>query len=344
MAIKKLTGDPEIDSIISQIHKNFKKEELITIGPNREPIKVIPTTSLGLDIALGIGGLPVGRIIELYGAESSGKTSLALAIAANYEKIKSTLGHENKWFLIIDLEHSLRADFVESFGIDIDKILYIKPDTAEEAFQSMLDLTKSGKIGLVLFDSIDSAQTEAQLKKKIGENEMGGISKPMSRLMREYSKLCENTETTAIFINQIRQNPGQMFGSSEVTPGGNAIKFYASLRIKLLKGKPSTVISKAINMRAKIIKTKIAMPYPNEVEFAFRYAQGIHQAYDLMEVAKTLGVISFAGPSCKVCWESDSSDETLCSGGKAGFLELVNTNPETVDRLKARCWEVASNH
>lgn len=213
MAVKKVVGSPGIDGVINAIEKLFGKSDLITLGPNRSKIGAVSTGSLKLDLGIGIGGLPRGRIIEIYGPESSGKTSLALATAAQYEANKHTWGHQDRWVLIVDAEHSITIEQIEGFGLDPDRIVFARPDTGSEALQIMMDLVKTGEIGFAIFDSIDAVQTEAQLKKKMNEQEMGGASKVLNRFFREFVKTCLKTETTAVFMNQLKYNPGVMFGS-----------------------------------------------------------------------------------------------------------------------------------
>lgn len=333
MGIKKVTGDVHIDSVINALNKTFGKD-LVTLGPSREPVKPIPTGSLGLDINIGVGGLPVGRVIELFGLPSSGKTSLALSIAAQYEKIKETLGHEDRWVLIIDLEHSITIDFIKSIGLDPDRVIWASPNTAEEGFNTLLDLTKTGKVGFAVVDSVDAAQTEAVLKKKVGEDQVGGISKAMSRLLREYAPLCEETDTTCIFINQVRSNPSPFGG--QVTPGGYALEFYSSLRLNTMKGKPSKDVPNALNMRVKIVKNKVAPPRIDPIEFDFTYAKGINPYMDIINVAKELGIARFAGQTFRVTW-ANGEEETVCSGGKQGIMAELAENQELFEKLKHTC-------
>lgn len=340
MGIKKVTGIAELDSVIGALNKRFNKENLVTMGPSRESLVGIPTGSVALDVAIGIGGLPKGRIIEIFGPESSGKTSLSLKIAAMYEEFKHTIEQGHRKCLVVDLEHSITIDLLLGVGLDPDEILWVKPDTAEEAFQSMMDLVKTGCIGFALLDSIDAAQSEAQLKKKFGENEMGGISKLTSKFFREFSKVCDNTQTTAVFINQIRQNPGQMMGDPTVTPGGKALGFYASLRLQTMNWKASKDRTDAMHMRVKVKKNKCAPPRIAPVEFDFIYAQGPDPINDLIACAKSLGILRFAGPSCKVTWPGEE-EQILIGGGKLGVTALLNENPEVRQKLLDACFVAA---
>jgi recombination protein RecA len=333
MGIKKVTGDPHIDAVIGQINKTFGRS-LVTLGPSREPVKAIPTGSLGLDIGIGVGGIPVGRVVELFGLPSSGKTSLALEIAARYQEVKESLGQKDRWVLVIDLEHSITIDFLTSIGLDPDEVIWCKPNTAEEGFNTLIDLTKTGKIGFAVVDSVDAAQTGAVLKKKVGEDQIGGIAKAMSRLLREYAPLCEETNTTCIFINQVRSNPSPFGG--QVTPGGYGLPFYSSVRINALKGKPSPDVPNALRMRVKIVKNKVYAPRHDEIAFDFMYAKGINPYIDLINVAKELGISRFAGQTFKVKWPS-GEEETVCSGGKHGVIAELTENPELFEKIKHAC-------
>jgi len=340
---KKVTGDPYLDAIINNLQQTFGKEDLICRGiPENSHLKISSTGSVGLDISLGSGGIPIGRIVEVFGPESSGKTSLTLQFLATYQKLKKELGHENRYDLLLDLEHTITEDLLVGIGVDPDQVLWSKPGLAEEAFQTALNLTKSKQIGMMVLDSIDAAQSAAQLKKGIGENEMGGISKLMSRFLREYSKDCESTETTAIFINQIRQNPAQMFGSPVVTPGGNALKFYSSVRLETMNAQ-ETKTPNAFGMRVKVVKNKIRPPRKDPTAFDFRYAEGVEPFGDLFNCAKDLGIIHSGGQSIKVDVPGIIEGDTLVStGGKESAVILLADDPELYLRLKNKCLELGT--
>ena len=342
MAIKKVTGDPGIDAIIGSLEKQFSKENMITLGPSRKPIGAVPTGALGLDIHIGIGGVPRGRITEIFGPESSGKTSIALSIAYQYEQHKASWGHDDRWVLIVDVEHSITIEQIAGIGLDPDRLIFVSPDTGEEALQTILNLVKSERIGLAVFDSIDAVQTESQLKKKMGENEMGGASKILNRFMREFSKVCKNTDTTVIFLNQLKYNPGAMFGSPEVTPGGTGLKFYASLRLKTMPGKPSDKQSGAFRMRVKIIKNKVSPPRSDPAEFDFIYIKGPDPCFDLVTVSKNLGIGKLS-TVFSVLWPGDSDFTTISKGGLAGAIEFLRANPDVQDRLRTVCLNQAAN-
>jgi recombination protein RecA len=209
--------NPLLSKVIEKLHKDFSKDSLITVGLSKENVEVVPSGIFSIDLAIGIGGWPRGRIIEIYGPESSGKTSIAMSGLKAYQvwqdQLPSSHPHKDRMALVVDVEHSLVGSFFKSMGIDMQRVLYAKADSVEEAFQSMLDLTKTEQIGYTFLDSIDALQNERMLQRDIGEADMGGISKDTSRFFREYSKVCENTDTIAIFLNQLRHNPGKMFGN-----------------------------------------------------------------------------------------------------------------------------------
>lgn len=204
-----LTGITEIDSVCKALEKKYSKKFFTETHGN---IEFISTGSARLDFALG-GGIPRGRIIEIFGWESTGKTSLCLSILKQAQDDRRKKEVTNKRDLIIDMEHSLTESFVTSFGIDMSQLLWVRPDTAEEALQIAIDLGKTGKIDIVIFDSVDAAQNEKQLNRVVGEVDVGGISKDMNFALRQLSKICVNSDTTYLFVNQIKQNPGQMFGN-----------------------------------------------------------------------------------------------------------------------------------
>jgi len=287
MSMTKHTGDPVIDSVINQLNKKFSKD-LVTLGPVIRDVPGVSTGSLGLDLALGIGGVPEGRIIEIFGPNASSKTSLCLVIAANAQR-----KHPGKKALIVDVEYTMTESFIAGFGLDMDNILFSQPDTAEEALQVTMDLTKTGGLCAVVFDSIDACQREAMLNKDLGAADVGGISKLASRFFREYSKVCPKTNTTAMFINQIKLNPGAgMYANPETTPGGTALGFYASLRMKAWPIKPSKDTPNAYEAAYKITKSKVAPCPMDKIEFEFIYGRGPDPILDTLNAAKTAGILA----------------------------------------------------
>ena len=327
------TGIPELDALIAAATKKFGKD---FSNQNYGNVSGITTGSVRLDAALGIGGIPEGRVTEIFGWQSSGKTSLALQIMALRQQWRKD-NNINKRDLIVDLEHSITESFLKGFGIDLEQIVWVRPDTAEEALQLAIDLPKSGAIDIVLFDSVDAAQNSKMLGRNVGETDVGGISKDMNFAMRQICKVAPKMSTTYIFINQIKQNPGVMMGNPNVTTGGNALKFYSMLRLELMTGKPSPNLPGAMTMRVKLNKTKVAHPIGKApIELDFIYGKGFDAALDLMSYAKSLEVIRHAGPTTKVTWREGQDPVTLIGGGKEGVRTLLQDS-EQFEKLKLAC-------
>jgi recombination protein RecA len=338
-------GNLLLKKTIEQLEKKFSKKDFITFGTTKQKIEPVPSGVFSLDLALGIGGWPRGRIVEIYGPESSGKTSLALASIKAYQdwQDQTTEGrelHGGRVALVIDAEHTMVGSFFKSMGVDMDRVLYCRVDTAEEAFQTLLDLGKTGQVGFVLLDSIDALQNQRQLQRDVSEVDVGGISKDTSRFFREYSKIAAENDITSIFLNQLKYNPGARMGNPETTSGGTALKFYSSVRLKTLPQKPSTEVANAFMGRLKIVKNKCSPPIAAEINYHFVYARGVDKPSDLMLNAKTLGIIRHAGQSTLIRTGTGDSDwETLWStGGKAGFVEALRTNPDMMQKLETMCY------
>lgn len=330
MAIQKVTGNTVLDTVISKLNKDFGKS-LISLGPTVEKMSALPTGSLALDFAIGIGGLPRGRCIEILGLEASGKTSWCLFWASQFQLID-----KERFVLIVDAEHTMNIELLTGYGIDMKRVIFLKPTKAPEALDSILALVKSGQVGFVMLDSIDALQTEAQLNKGTGENEMGGISKPLNRFFREYSKVADENDCTSIFINQIKFNPGASYGANpETSSGGTGIRFYTSLRMKFMPAKPSETTKGAFKSRIKIIKNRAAAPVDRFIECDFIYARGPDPLMDTLNAAKDLGVLHFAGPTLKL--NTPSGVETLSTGGIAGFIELCRNDPSVLPRIREAC-------
>ena len=325
-------------STIKSLNKTSGRN-FISLGQTRPDATPIPTGSLGLDLAIGIGGVPMGRVIEIYGPESSGKTSLSLLIGGSWYQSRVLLGQENRKLVFIDLERTTSRSMLISMGLDPDDLIWVTPDTAEEALQATLDLTKTGEVGMIILDSVDSLLTEQQLKQEVGDNNVGGNTKALNRFFREYSKLAADTNTTAIFINQIRLNPGAgMYGDPRVTPGGKALAFYASLRLQMMDKKNSD-LPNAFLMRVKIIKNKVNPPGEEPVCFDFFYARGPDRIMDSLNVAKTLGVARSAGRTFKVLTSLEPKVETTISstGGIISARQYYKDNPDELDKLRNIC-------
>lgn len=327
------TGIPALDAIIKTTSKKFGKD---FSGQDWGDVDGITTGSIKLDSLLEIGGIPEGRVTEIFGWQSSGKTSLALNIIALRQKYRAANEITDKRDLIIDLEFSLTTKFIEGFGIDMNQIIWVRPDTAEEALQIAIDYPKSGAIDMVLFDSVDAAQNNKMLSRNVGENDVGGISKDMNFALRQICKIAPEHNTTYIFINQIKQNPGQMMGNPNVTTGGNALKFYAMLRLELMTNKPSPNLSGAMIMRIKLNKTKISNPVAGKaIELDFVYGKGFDPQFDLMMYAKELEMLRL-GTGNKLRWTPNDEPVTICKGGAKGFRTWA-LEEENFNKLKDAC-------
>ena len=323
------TGIAELDAIIQT---TSKKRGVDLSGIRLGEIVPFSTGSMQLDLALKVGGMPQGRVIEIFGQESTMKTSLSLTAIAKKQQARLQRQRDRladiaagvtdaagellkplpaKRDLILDIEHSLTDPFIEGFGIDLDQCIILQPNSAEEALQVSIDYVKSGAIDCVLFDSVDAMQNEKQQRRQVGENDVGGISKDMAFAMRRISKLAVQHNTTYIFINQIKMNPGVMFGSPETTPGGSALRFYASLRLKCMSRKPCPTIPNATTMRVKIQKTKLGGDFKEVLEIPFIFGTGFATALDIEAVAKELGILSHSAGQTKMIWVPDAEKEPL---------------------------------
>lgn len=337
--MSKKTGIPQLDAVIAATSKKFERD----LGhEDFGDIKTFSSGSLQLDIALKAGGLPEGRVIEVYGPTSSMKTSFCLQAVGTKQRARVLAGVQDKRDLILDLEHSLTSSFLEGFGFDLDEqTIWVRPRSAEEALQISIDYVKSGAIDCVVFDSVDAAQNEKQQRRSIGEADVGGISKDMSTAMRQISKIGPEYNTTYFFINQVRQNPGVMFGNPEVTPGGNALAFYATLRLRFNTRKPCPEIPNASYLRAKIIKTKIGEEYLEEIAMPFISGKGFATALDIEAVAKELGILKHSAGQSKIQWIPDGAFEPLLpdieKGKEAGQQALI-TNPLLVEKIRQACF------
>lgn len=328
-----ITGIPELDAQIAALTKTFG-EDLFT--QKFEQANPIPTGSIDLDAACRIGGIPRGRIIEVYGHESSGKTSLCMSIASQYLNIRNSIGHENRKILIIDLEHSITDKFIEGFGIELDDVVHVRPRTAAQALMIARDLPKSGGIGVVIFDSVAAGQTEKQMEKDFNSADVGGISKIMHEALRTISKVAPDTETTYLFINQVTYKIGVMFGNPETTTGGKALPYYASMRLGLMNGKPHPQVPRSLLMRVKITKTKVGEPWSEgPIEIAFRYGRGPDPVFDTMQAAKNYKILRHAGKANMVKWDPRSEDwDRLPCEKKEGCQMYLMQNPDVLQRLR----------
>ena len=320
-----------LESAISQIEKSFGKGSLMKLGA-RETLKIdaIPTGSLGLDVALGIGGIPKGRIVEIYGPESSGKTTLTLQIAAECQKQGGVAA-------FVDAEHALDPEYAQNLGVNTDELLISQPDTGEQALEIADTLVRSGAVDLIVIDSVAALVPKAEIEGEMGDAHMGLQARLMSQALRKLTGSIGRTNCTVIFINQIRMKIGVMFGSPETTTGGNALKFYSSVRIDIrrigsIKDKDEVVGN---HTRCKVVKNKVAPPF-KQAEFDIMYGEGISKTGELIDLGVDAELVEKAGS-----WFS-YNDQRI-GQGRENAKQFLTDNPEIADELETALREKFSN-
>jgi recombination protein RecA len=313
-----------LETALSQIEKTFGKGSIMKLGDNKmEAIEATSTGSLGLDIALGVGGVPRGRIIEIYGPESSGKTTLTLHIAAEAQKKGGTCA-------FVDAEHALDPIYAKKLGVNIDELLISQPDTGEQALEIADTLVRSGAIDVVVVDSVAALVPKAELDGEMGDSHMGLQARLMSQALRKLTGSIARTNCTVIFINQIRQKIGVMFGNPETTTGGNALKFYASVRLDIrrigaIKDKEEIVGNQT---RVKVVKNKVAPPF-RIVEFDIMYGEGISKTGELIDLGVKAGIVEKSGS-----WFS-YKDQRI-GQGKENAKQYLKDNPKIADEIEKK--------
>lgn len=319
MAIDKVKA---LETALGQIEKQFGKGAVMRLGQNQTMnVDKISTGSLSLDIALGIGGLPRGRIAEIYGPESSGKTTLALHCIAEAQKLGG-------YAAFIDVEHALDPVYAAALGVDVDSLIVSQPDTGEQALEITESLVRSGAIDIIVVDSVAALVPRAEIEGEMGDSHVGLQARLMSQALRKLAGAISKSNCVAIFINQLREKVGIVYGNPEVTPGGRALKFYSSVRIdirkiEILKSNGEMIGART---RAKVVKNKMAPPF-REAEFDVMYGQGISRVGELLDLAVKLNVVQKSG-----AWFSYG--EERLGQGRDNVKELFKSNKELADRIE----------
>ena len=313
-----------LSAALSQIEKQFGKGSIMKLGENRTmDVETISTGSLGLDIALGAGGLPMGRIVEIYGPESSGKTTLTLEVIAQAQR-------EGKTCAFVDAEHALDPIYAEKLGVNINELLVSQPDTGEQALEICDMLTRSGAVDVIVVDSVAALTPKAEIEGDIGDSHVGLAARMMSQSMRKLTGNLKRSNTMMIFINQIRMKIGVMFGSPETTTGGNALKFYASVRLDIrrigaIKDGDEIVGNET---RVKVVKNKIAPPF-KQTEFQILYGQGISKEAELIDLGVKQKYVEKAG-----AWYSYNGNRI--GQGKANVVKYLKEHVEMANEIEER--------
>jgi len=322
-----LEKDKALESALLQIEKQFGKGSIMKMGDSvRSEVKAIPTGCLSLDIALGVGGMPRGRVVEIFGQESSGKTTVALHVIAEAQK-------NNGYVAFIDAEHALDPSYAENLGVNLEELLVSQPDTGEQALEIAEALVRSGAIDVIVVDSVAALAPRAEIEGEMGDSHVGLQARLMSQALRKLSGVISKSKTTAIFINQIREKVGVMFGNPETTPGGRALKFYSSVRLEVRRVEALKQGNELIGnrTRAKVVKNKIAPPFKT-ADFDILYGEGISKEGDIIDLAQDLKIISKSG-----AWYS-YNDERL-GQGRENVREYLKQNPAIKEELENKIME-----
>lgn len=309
---------------LDKLEKTYGKGTIMKMGDTPiEVMDVIPTGSLGLDVALGVGGFPRGRVIEIYGPESSGKTTLAIHAIAEAQKLGGIAA-------IIDAEHAFDRSYAEKLGVDTENLLISQPDNGEQALEIADNLIRSGAIDLVVIDSVAALTPKAEIEGEMGDSKMGLQARLMSQALRKLTGTINKTSTTCIFINQLREKIGVMFGNPETTTGGNALKFYASIRLDIRKAGQIKDGDNIVGNRAKVkvVKNKVAPPF-KVAEFDIVYGEGISKMGEIVDIGVEHNIVKKSGS-----WFSYG--DTKLGQGRDAVLNLLKDNPELADELEKK--------
>ncbi len=323
MAMDKQTA---LDTAIKQLEKQFGKGAVMRLGENKHMnVEHISTGSLSLDVALGIGGLPRGRIVEIYGPESSGKTTLSLHCIAEGQKNGGNVA-------FIDVEHALDPVYAEALGVNINELLVSQPDTGEDALEIAEGLIRSGAIDVIVIDSVAALVPKAEIEGEMGDSHVGLHARLMSQALRKLAGAINKSNCVAIFINQLREKVGVIYGNPEVTTGGRALKFYSSVRIEIRKGEAIKVNGEIVgnHTKAKVVKNKLAPPF-KVAEFDIMYGEGISREGELLDMAVEAEVVQKAG-----AWFSYKTQRL--GQGRDKVKELFRTDPELAKQIEDELW------
>jgi recombination protein RecA len=316
-----------LEVTLGKIEKDFGKGTIMKLGDHAiENIQIISTGSIGLDAALGIGGFPRGRVIEIYGPEASGKTTLAIHAIAEAQKNGGIAA-------IIDAEHTFDRNYAEKLGVDVENLLISQPDNGEQALEITDNLIRSGALDIVVIDSVAALTPKAEIEGEMGDQKMGLQARLMSQALRKLTANISKTNTSCVFINQLREKIGVMFGNPETTTGGNALKFYASVRVDIRKTNQIKEGEEIIGnrTRAKIVKNKLAPPF-KKADFDILYGEGISQLGEIVDLGVDFDIIKKSGS-----WFSYG--DTKLGQGRDAVKQIIKDNPELYDELKAKISE-----
>ena len=319
--------DKALDTALAQIERQFGKGSVMRLGDEgRAPVEVIPTGSIALDVALGIGGLPRGRVVEIYGPESSGKTTVALHAIANAQRCGGIAA-------FIDAEHALDPDYARRLGVDTDALLVSQPDTGEQALEIADMLVRSGALDIIVIDSVAALVPRAEIDGEMGDAHVGLQARLMSQALRKITGALATSRTTAIFINQLREKVGVFFGSPETTTGGKALKFYASIRLDVRRVETLKDGQDAVGNRTKVkvVKNKMAAPF-KQAEFDILYGVGISREGGLIDIGVEHGLVRKSG-----AWYTYEGDQL--GQGKENARAFLRDNPDLADEIEKRIKE-----
>ena len=332
---KEMEGNKEklkaLQLTLDKLEKTYGKGTIMKLGDNAiEAVDVIPTGSIALDFALGIGGLPKGRVVEIYGPESSGKTTLAMHAIAESQKTGGIAA-------FIDAEHAFDRFYAQKLGVDVENLLVSQPDNGEQALEITENLIRSGAIDIIVIDSVAALTPRSEIEGEMGDSKMGLQARLMSQALRKLTSTISKTATCCIFINQLRDKIGVMFGNPETTTGGNALKFYASIRLDIRKVNQIKEAEDVIGNRVKVkvVKNKLAPPF-RKAEFDIIYGEGISRIFEIIDLAVEHNIIKKSGS-----WFSYG--ETKLGQGRDAVKKLLQDNPELADEMVVKISEVLKN-